>query len=36
MVQPIIPAVLKTQSRNGDLLANAVREDAQRTVSDRS
>ena len=32
MIEPIIPAVLKAQSQEGDLLDNAVRENVRRTV----
>jgi carbonic anhydrase len=33
MVEPIIPAVLKAQGQQGDLLDNAVRENVRRTVT---
>ena len=33
MVEPIVPAVIKAQSQQGDLLDNAVRENVRRTVT---
>jgi carbonic anhydrase len=33
MVEPIVPAVIKAQSQQGDLLDNAVQENVRRTVT---